>query len=183
MNNLVIDTKTYGTEPGCVILSIGALQFDVETGEEGAKFYRAIDLKKSLLMGFHQEQKSIDWWKEKSTDAYILAHAGTQSPTTVLEAFNRWIDNTFEGQPFYAYGNSSRFDLGILHEAYRKCGLVYPIDSYHEKDFRTLYTLNDWTRSVRWTTPFEGLKHDPVCDCRHEARVISTIMKRYGIAA
>jgi exodeoxyribonuclease VIII len=182
MNNLVINLATYGVTPGCVILSIGAVQFDPETGKEGAQFFRAIDVKKSLLMGFHQEEKTVDWWAGRSADAYLLAHSGTESPTTVLEKFTKWIQNTFEGQDIYVYGNS-RLHLGILHQAYRQCGLVYPFNSYFERDYRTLFTLNDWTRNVRWATPYEGLKHDPVCDCRHEAKVISLIMQRLNLAA
>lgn len=177
-NHLVISLQTLGVEPGCTILSIGAVQFNIETGEVGPKFYKAIDKKQSLLCGFIEEQKTIDWWKEQSIDAYMLAHSGRNSPIAVLKAFSCWLSEVFGDQPFVTYGNSARFDLGILHAAYRLCGLQYPIDSHFERDYRTLTTLSEWTKRVRFSFPFEGLRHDPVCDAQHRAKIISLIMQR-----
>lgn len=175
-NHLVIDLETYGVEPGCVVLAIGAVQFDPYTGSMGRKFYRAINIQKSLLFGFHKEKKTVDWWKQQSTDAFLLTHSGTESPVTVLKQFSAWLEEISNGQPLYVWGNSAKFDMGILGAAYKKCGLPYPIDSYLERDYRTLYTQAEWTRNIRWSIPFEGLKHDPVNDCIHAAKVISSIL-------
>lgn len=177
-NHIVIDLETYGVTPGSVVLSIGAVQFDPFTGISGKKFFQAINIQKSILLGFHKETKTIDWWKQQSTDAYMLAHSGTESPVTVLKRFSAWFNKVADGQPVYVWGNSAKFDLGILCAAYRLCGLPYPIDSFLERDYRTLYTQAEWTRNIRWETPFQGLKHDPVNDCLHAAKVISGILMR-----
>lgn len=183
MNSVVINLQTYGIDPGCAILSIGAVQFDIKTGQTGAQFYKGINLDKSVMAGFRLEEKTIDWWRSQGTDAYMLAHAGRNSPTDVLMEFNNWLKKTFGEEPFYAYSNSARFGLGILHSAYQICGVEYPINSFYERDFRTLYSINDWTRKARMETPFEGMRHHPLNDCLHHIKVISKIMNKLSQAA
>lgn len=175
MEDLMIDLETYGVKAGCVILSIGAVAFDRSTGEAGAKFYKAINLNQSLLAGFHQEEKTVDWWKRQSVDAYLLSHSGKDSPALVLKSFSRWITDHFGNQSPYVWGNSARFDMGILSAAYEICKLDYPIDPFMERDYRTLTSLMP---EVRWSIPFEGLKYDPINDCIHAIKVSSEILNR-----
>ena len=171
----MIDLETYGVKPGCVILSIGAVAFDRATGEAGARFYKSINLNQSILAGFHQEEKTVDWWKRQSVDAYLLSHNGKESPSVVLRSFSKWISEIFTDQPPYVWGNSARFDMGILSAAYDICKLEYPIDPFYERDYRTLTSLMP---DVRWSIPFEGLKHDPINDCLHAIKVCSHIINR-----
>ncbi len=176
MNALTISLQTYGTRPGCAILSISAVPFDLHTGIIGKHFFMPIDLDKSINLGFHIERQTIEWWQLQQKEFYEINHSGFLGPDQVLHTFNMWIEDTFKGQPFFVYGNSMRFDLGILQEAYNKLKIHYPFDYYWERDFRTLVHLADWSRKIRHSIPHENDPH-PVSECVWQAKVIFHIIR------
>ena len=68
-NDVMIDIETLGTDPGSVILSIGAVEFDLKTGKTGEEFYQWIDLESSSNKGFSVSAGTIKWWMMQNKKA------------------------------------------------------------------------------------------------------------------
>lgn len=63
MRNVMIDLETFGTRPGSVIVSIGAVEFSMDG--IGEAYYRAIDVASSLLAGLTIDEITVKWWREQ----------------------------------------------------------------------------------------------------------------------
>jgi len=61
-----------GTTPGCVILSIGAVFFDIDSGKLGKNFYSIISQDSCRLVGLKVEQETLKWWNSQSVEAKKL---------------------------------------------------------------------------------------------------------------
>ncbi|POO54357.1 hypothetical protein CPJ18_02345 [Agrobacterium rosae] len=64
MLDLMIDIETLGTAPGSVILSVGAVTFNAETGEFGEGFYAAVEPQSAVDMGLTIDVSTLKWWME-----------------------------------------------------------------------------------------------------------------------
>jgi len=49
--HVMLDIETLGVSPGCVILSLSAVEFDINTGELGESFNMGIDIKSCVDAG------------------------------------------------------------------------------------------------------------------------------------
>jgi DNA polymerase III epsilon subunit-like protein len=61
----MVDIETLGTKPSSTILSIGAVFFDIETGELGERFYMNIDPKQDRSI----DPSTVMWWMVQSSEA------------------------------------------------------------------------------------------------------------------
>jgi hypothetical protein len=173
MTDLMIDLETLGTKPGCVILAIGAVQFDLATGYTGNQFLSKIDLCDSVAQGFHVDQATSDWWSKQPVNTAAHSFCGTSKLSDSLTSFSDFIKRTFP-EPVKVWGNSSRFDLGILEYAYLKLSLPAPWSSFNELDYRT---YSKTISGIRESVKFVGTKHEPINDCLHQIKVVSAVKK------
>lgn len=179
MNNLMIDIETLGTQQGSVILSIGAVAFDIETGKTAGHFYERIDIDSSLEAGLKLDKDTILWWLKQPKEAQhtIVNHTGVKLEA-VLRDFALWVLSNCDAD-VKVWGNSARFDLGILQTAFSKFKMKLPWQYYHERDVRTLVAF---APEIKETTLFIGTKHQPVDDCMHQIRYCSKIYNKVNTA-
>ena len=64
MRHLMLDIETFGTTPGCVVLSIGAVEFDLD-GIKG-EFHAHIDVDSSTALGLKVDARTEKRWLEQS---------------------------------------------------------------------------------------------------------------------
>lgn len=117
-NHVMLDLETLGTRPGSVILSIGAVEFDLRVGL-GREFYVEISQYSSRHIGFTVDQDTVDWWEEQSAEARgLLARtsSGGLLPHVALQQFNAWLSP----DPL-VWGNGAAFDNALLREACARC--------------------------------------------------------------
>ena len=69
MNNIMLDIETLGDVSYSSILSIGAVKFDINTGETGDTFYVTVDLQSCLDAGLIITASTFNWWLEKDEAA------------------------------------------------------------------------------------------------------------------
>ena len=178
MNHLMIDIETMGIRPGAAIVSIGAVQFDLSTGETGNEFFDIIDLQSSFDMGLKAEAATLFWWFKQSDYAKEKIQGGSHI-SKVLLAFSEFFMKSESGYGgMQVWGNSARFDLGILETAYKANKTPIPWNSWLERDVRTLNFLQP---NVRSEIKFEGVPHDPVADCKHQIKYVCEIYKRLNL--
>lgn len=165
MRNVMVDIETLGQSAGCVILSVAAIRFDLETGEMEEEFYEKISLESSLAIGLEVEADTLGWWAMQDADLFREALSGNSHISVVLGKLSSFVNKTD-----WIWAKSPLFDLSILREAYKRCGLPVPWRFTNTRDVRTIVAL--WppvAKKVvgRWAT------HHPLSDCKDQIAMVS----------
>lgn len=172
MKHIMIDIETLGTNSYSIILSIGAVYFDIETGETGETFYVKIDPNDCSNYGLTHDESTMNWWRKQSKEAKDEAFSGKEKLPIALEKLNIFLKNGNSQM----WGNSASFDLGLLNNAYQRTGIKANWKFYNERCVRTLVSF---APQIKQETPFEGVAHTPISDCLHQIKYCSKIWKKF----
>jgi hypothetical protein len=138
----MIDIEALGLRPGSVILEVGCVLFDMETGKTGETFQRKIkpDAKCTVELDTLYWHERRGTWPAEHADAVPLYQACCE--------LNAWIKDAGTIESVWSWG--STYDFPLLLEAYRIVGLELP---WH-------YWQLCCARSV-WRLAFGNRKHEP----------------------
>lgn len=160
--DVMLDIETLGTEPGCVVLSIGAVEFnDVTLGRE---FYVNIDKWSCRDHGLTVDKETKEWWQRRSDEAQHVLEGGVELDEA-LEKFTAWYDGGA------VWANAPSFDCMILRSAYDAIDMEEPWEYYDQRCYRTLTNVHPMTAH------HDGRKHHALDDAKHQAKVASKILK------
>jgi DNA polymerase III epsilon subunit-like protein len=166
--HLMLDIETMGNESFSSILSIGALEFDIETGNTGREFYVNVDLQSCLDLGLIVNASTIMWWLRQNEQARKDLTERQSIP--IRQALMEFAQ--FCNKDYQIWGNSARFDCGILQNAYNKAGILIPWDFRKERCVRTLVSFNPEIKDG--FTPI-GTAHNALSDCYFQVGYCSAI--------
>ena len=173
--HIMIDIETMGNESNSAILSIGAVEFNISTGETGKEFDINVSLKSCLDAGLIVNADTVMWWMEQSDNARKKITDGEHITLQgALDKFSEYIKNC-GGKQCQVWGNSARFDLGILSDAYSKIFKNIPWDFRNERCVRTLVSFYPEIKNM---TKFNGTAHDAIYDCHHQIKYCSEIYRK-----
>lgn len=165
----MVDIETLGTKSNSAIISIGAVYFDMVTGELGRSFHHGITIKSNLDVGLDVNAQTAIWWMGQEE---ALKEWANLPKVTLLEALTLFTEFINELSPTtedtIIWGNSNRFDMGMLENAYTKFEQKIPWKFRNERDVRTLCSFRpDIKEHVIKTAKASGLVvHDALEDCR-----------------
>jgi len=163
----MIDIETLGPEPGCVVLSIGAVRFDpVEGVDQRDTFYTEIDRASSRKAGLEVDPDTLEWWQNQDPELRPF-----NGDTTLWVALFNLIEFLDGAEQYWA--NSPSFDLKILEAAYKAVDLSPPWRYWQWRDVRT---IRDLPVAVELT--HDGREHHALDDAIHQAREISLTLRR-----
>ena len=166
--HLMLDIETMGNESFSSIISIGALEFNINTGNTGREFYVNVDLQSCINLGLKVNADTIMWWMDQSDEARkSLMSTDAVSINVALCKLSKFF--IFDYQ---VWGNSARFDCGIIENAFNKCGLKLPWEFWNERDVRTLVSFDP---EAKKNCKFSGVAHNALSDCYHQAKYCSEI--------
>lgn len=168
MNHIMIDLETMGNTSFSAITAIAAVRFDVLTGMTGESFFAHVDLKSCLEAGLHVDASTVTWWMEQEDD---VRKAFTGRSGIPLEMALRKFSDFCRGDG-YVWGNSARFDLGLLQNAHNLLKIPIPWDFRKELDCRTMNWL---IPEIRINTPRKGSAHNPIDDCLFQISYVCDI--------
>lgn len=181
-NNLghaMLDLETLGDESKSVIVSIGAVEFDIATGKTGRMFYRRVDIDSCLQAGLKVSGSTIRFWMGQSDIAREEIRKGGENLSIVLHHFRLWMQELgFENIQLWSRGQ--RFDIGLLEDAYKAHFSDVPWNFRGERDVRTLEGLRPeiYKAAVRTNNA-----HLPLDDCMFQIGYCSQIWQNInGIA-
>jgi hypothetical protein len=93
MSDVMIDLETLGRRPGCVVLSIGAVEFG--PAGLGREFYIVLDIFGQKSLGLHEDPDTLAWWEAQSIEArQVLTQARDPKLPKFglsLDLFNEWL--------------------------------------------------------------------------------------------
>jgi len=177
LGHLMLDLETMGKRAGCAIVSIGAVEFNINTGNIGRTFYRVINLQSCLNVGLVIDASTLYWWLQQSDVARQAICKPADSIQTVLNEFSSFLAIL---RDFQIWGDGVRFDVGILEAAYFAIGKGDTLPWYfrNERDVRTLVSF---APEIKEQYPFMGTQHNPIDDCKHQIGYCSTIWNKLKI--
>lgn len=193
MNHIMLDIETLGDVSGSIITSIGAVQFDINTGETGKEFHKYIDIQSSYEAGLKMNPSTVLWWLGQTDEARQGLINGNKQGLPIVNAlheFGQWLSwcpkpitrDFYKPRDLYTWGRGPRFDMGILADAYRKLNLPIPWDTRREMCVRTMEFLHPdikkGTPTVDTGHGSNGMGlHDAILDCKYQIRYVCGIYK------
>jgi len=136
-----IDLETLGTNPGYVVLSLGA---SAHFGGSTDKFQMNIDIDSQVACGMKIDPNTKEWWEGQSMEAWSAATSHPHLPSDVYTAFYCWLKQVSKvtgiwERQFLFVGNGSSFDLGMLQALFSNCcDTRGPWQFWRERDLRTM---------------------------------------------
>jgi exodeoxyribonuclease VIII len=162
-NDVMIDLETLNTTPDSVILVIAAVKFS-RRGKELSKdlpfFYKKVTIQSCLDKGLTISKDTQDWWDKQDPEIRKEAFGEPRVDLkTALVDFKKWI-----GKEEYIWSHGSSFDIVILNEALRRCGLKSPWKFWNHRDTRTLFDV----AGIKNSDLPQGDKHNALADCHRQ---------------
>lgn len=177
MKHVMLDLETLGTAPGCVILSIGAVEFGPDG--LGAEFDVAISIDDCEDYGLTVDTLTEQWWEQQSKEARDAAFGGSYALREALALF----DGFYVGAGARClWGHGASFDAPVLAAAYAAMGWKEPWAYNATRCTRTLYEV----AGVDPKAPeFQvGVQHNALDDAKAQALAAIEAMRRLaGVVA
>lgn len=171
--DVMVDLETRSTRSNAVILSIGAVEFNIRTGELGRKFYVNVDPASCEAVGLVSDQSTIEWWAKQSEEAKaIFSKTPQYDIKACLTAFEQWYP---KGAQFW--GNGATFDNVILANAFKAVDIKQPWLYMADRCYRTLRAIYPDIKSEE----FEGIPHYALDDAKYQALHALKIFKEAGL--
>ena len=171
MENIMIDLETLGTKPNAVILSIGAVYFDIHG--LGEQFYVNIEPRTCLAAGLTVDEATKAWWEKQDQAAKDALTVDRRPLQVALEMFRNFVKNKRDTK---IWGNGASFDNVILREAYKATGITPPWAWWNDRCFRTMHKESVGVERI----DNNELKHNALADAVDQAEHMVRIFKAGG---
>lgn len=169
MKNIMIDLETIDTRITAGILSIGAVIFDLESGEIGESFRVDIGIDNAQRDGT-ESISTMEFWYGQDTELRKQQFYPKEPMTTptAIGMLADFIDDNIGISRVIPWSNGATFDISILSHKFDCLELTIPWAHWNIRDVRTLIDLGKVDKK---DFPFIGRPHDPVDDCIHQIRM------------
>lgn len=185
MNDIMVDLETMDSIGSSAIVSIGAVQCDLITGELGEEFYRVVDLKdQEKRYGRTLSVETMYWWLGQSDGA----RAALLAPGKILLedmciSFAKWIEHLQFPKTKRLWGNGASFDNAIIRDAFRAVDIDFPIPFWQDRDMRTVvgFFPKSMQESWKWSNLRQGTHHNALDDAKYQVKYCSHILQELGV--
>lgn len=175
----MIDLETLGTRADSVIMSIGAVRFDIDSDViDDAAFYASVSIDSNLERRRVIQEDTMIWWLKQSAAAQKVFHEPKQDLQSSLEELADWL-----GTPdSFVWSNGADFDLPMLAHAYGTMGMDVPWKFWNSRCVRTFKSLS---AAKGITSDYNGVSHNALDDAIKQASFVQKIHAAltYRIAA
>jgi hypothetical protein len=169
MNHVMIDLETLGTKADSVILSIGAVKFDLGSDKvDDAAFYASISIDSNLDVGRRIDESTLLWWLTQSSAAQRVFHESKCSLETALIELASW----YGSDKNIVWSNGADFDIAMLSHAYSQFKMSTPWAFWNTRCVRTYRSL---PRAASIPKPTQGVAHNALSDALNQARHVQAI--------
>lgn len=173
-SHVMVDLETAGNSSNAAIISVGLVKFNFHSNKMDIHKF-GVNLQSCIRLGMQIEPDTFLWWlkqNDKARETLIEDSDTGNSILLVLDAISRVI-----GKNDIVWAKSPRFDLGILHTAYKLAGKEIPWNFRNERDVRTITSLSNMKIDV-----ITGhVPHDPISDCIQQIHEIKTILNHLNL--
>lgn len=171
MKHIMVDLETLGTAADSVILSIGAVRFDLDKGKiDDEGFYSSISIESNLAWKRRISEDTLLWWFKQGAAAQQVFFEPKKVLEESLVQFSDWIGN----DDHTMWSNGADFDLPMLAHAYSVCGIEVPWKFWNSRCYRTYKNLPGAKNAK---LPAQGIKHNAMADAYSQAQSVIAIHK------
>lgn len=182
-NNVEVDVETLGQRPGCMVLSIGAVQFFPRTGKLGEEFYVNIEMATSFAAGLKLDTETLYWWLKQEKEAGMVLDQNKVELKAACIQFANWYKDHCNN--FKMWSNWSAFDMPMMQAAFSAAGgIKFPTEDSHWNNMchGTLKTLFPLDKEIKERLKPEGfVAHNALWDAKWQARCALHIFNRIGL--
>ncbi len=172
MKHVMLDLETLGTAADSVIMSIGAVRFDLDSDAiDDAGFYASISIDSNLEYKRRIQEDTLLWWLKQPIEAQTVFHESKQTLPVALSDFADWLG---EGD-CQMWSNGADFDLPMVAHAFTQCNMQVPWKFWNSNCFRT-YKKLPGAKNVK--LPMLGVKHNALFDAIHQAKTAQAIQAK-----
>lgn len=175
MNNVMLDLETLGTTADAVILSIGAVRFDLDSDriEENAAFYASVSIDSNLLAGRAIHEDTLIWWMDQTPQARVVFTEPKITLLAALQSFSEWFQADDK-----IWSNGANFDIPMLEHAFKQAGMETPWRFWNARCVRT-YT-RELPGAEKVAKPKNG--HHALLDAINQAGYVQAVRQRvFGV--
>lgn len=172
MNHVMFDAETLATTSDAVILSIGAVKFDLDSDKiDDAGFYASISVDSNLELKRRISEDTLIWWMKQGPAAQGVFHESKQTLREALLDLADWMGGSSD---YTVWSNGADFDLPMLAHAFTQCGIEIPWKFYNSRCFRTYKNLPG-AKAIR--LPASGVKHNALSDAHQQVVTLQAIQQ------
>ncbi len=173
MKDVMLDLETFGTRPGCVIRSTGAVFFDGQS--LGQEFYANVDRASCEKFGLTVDANTVAWWERQSAAAQAQLLVDPLPLDAALWQFNVWW-SAHGGVRVWSHG--ANFDQPIMEPAFAAVGMQSPWSFWNSRCTRTLYDVAgvDTKKATRG-----GTHHNALDDAKFQAVCAQAAYRRISL--
>lgn len=172
----MLDLETFGTKPGSVLRSIGAVMFTLD-GQITAEFYRNINHDSCHAAGLKVDPNTADWWSRQSQEAQDSLLVDQRQLSEVVGAFHGWFKAN-GGVTVWAQG--ANFDPALWEAAAEAVRSRVPWKFYNVRDTRTVYDVCNFDPM---SITRVGTYHNALDDAKHQVRCVAAALANRSKAA
>ena len=175
MKDIMVDIETLATDSNGVIVSISAVQFDLDTGDTEEEFEVGLSINPQIANGAVIDGDTVMWWLSQTKEAQTRLTDLKATPTDeALIVFNDWLLVMYptwdDRRNVRLWGNGATFDNVMIRNLYKRQGIEFVLPYWADNDVRTAVTLKGIdTRDYT----FMGVKHYGIDDCKHQINYIT----------
>lgn len=182
--DIMLDSETLGTLPGCKIISIGAKKFSTDGSitipSQHKDFNELFEFYKKAAWDDEQQGQlladvnTIEWWNKQSAEARNEAFSGIEYLSDILKEFVYWVTHINAGCKIRIWCKGAGFDAPIIEYALRHFDIPVPWEFYDIRCFRTLCEL-PFAKAVK--PVMKGTAHNALDDAKFQAEWAENIFK------
>lgn len=177
---IMVDIESLATTPRSLILSIGAVKFNLEDDDNydtlddtSRCFHMFLNTKEQEDLDREISTDTIAWWMRQSAQARTIFNREQSSVASVLTAFNK-----FCREDTCLWGNGDTFDNVIIRSLYNDVGSELVVPFWLDDNLRTL-ARRGGDRATRAGIP-RGVEHDALEDAKYQVLCAQAYFKRLG---
>jgi len=165
----MVDIETLGLVADAVILSIGAVRFDLDSDEiKDEAFYASVSIGSNLYVGRKIDVNTLTWWFKQPPEAQLVFHEPKQELETALVSLQEWF-----GDATFIWSNGADFDIPILTHAFGQFDLVVPWKFWNARCVRTYKNLPG-AKNIKVSNTG---KHNALHDAIAQAKLVQAIQR------
>lgn len=173
MKHVMFDLETFGTAPGSVLRSIGAVGFDPEGEGYEDGYYANIDRASCEAIGLLVDPPTEKWWAEQSREAEEQLTRHQKPISDVVGEFHAWFRKTGAE---YIWCQGANFDSVLWEAAAKAVGHKFmPWKFWNVRDTRTIYHM---LRFNDKTIKRAGTYHNALDDAKHQVACVQAAMRQ-----
>jgi len=177
VKDCMLDLETLGVGTNAVVISIGAVMFDLDTHDRvGETFYTNVNVQSCLDAGLTVNGGTLGFWLKQPDEARL---ALLSDPIPFLKvACQKFAEYCTRNWAKTLWGNGATFDNIIIRNAFYAVGEQFPVHYRGDRDVRTIVDLAKRLGVGQERTTRVGVHHNALDDAMYQVGYVTDLYRK-----